>query len=112
LLLIEENQLGRRNLPDDQRVAIALRVADRRTALALSQRNKAAVEHRYVEAPVGHNVAVEQIETPPKTRIRAQIAKAGRRHPATKATSASRPALARVERAQKAAGTKAGRYAR
>ena len=53
---------------------LTLRVLDRRTALALSERNKAAAEHRYVEAPVGHHVAAEA-DKPKKPRIRAEVAK-------------------------------------
>ena len=41
---IEENQLGRRNLPDDQRAALVLRMADRRTALSKAEQRKAAGE--------------------------------------------------------------------
>lgn len=40
LLWIEENQLGRRNLTDDQRAVIALAVYKRRTSLAKSERGK------------------------------------------------------------------------
>ena len=47
LLWIEENRLGQRNLPDDQRAGIALRVMQQRTALALSERNKTAIEKRW-----------------------------------------------------------------
>lgn len=39
LLWIEENQLARRNLSDDQRAVIALSVLRRRTALSISERN-------------------------------------------------------------------------
>jgi N6-adenosine-specific RNA methylase IME4 len=40
LLWIEENQLGRRNLTDDQRTAIAHSVLKRRAALSMSERGK------------------------------------------------------------------------
>jgi hypothetical protein len=42
LLWIEENQLGRRNLTDDQHAAIGDSIIERRTALAKIERAKAA----------------------------------------------------------------------
>jgi hypothetical protein len=46
LLWIEENQLGRRNLSDDQRAAILDRVVERRSEIAKKERARKAVEQR------------------------------------------------------------------
>jgi hypothetical protein len=50
LLWIEENQLGRRNLSDDQRAVIALSVAERRSEMAREERARAAGEARAATA--------------------------------------------------------------
>jgi hypothetical protein len=51
LLWIERNQLHRRNLPDDQRAAIAFRVGQRVSALAMKERALAANETRWRRQP-------------------------------------------------------------
>jgi hypothetical protein len=50
LLWIEENQLGRRNLSDDQRAAIGLRLSRRLSKLAVNERASSAGEARAATA--------------------------------------------------------------
>jgi MT-A70 len=45
LLWIEENQLGRRNISEDMRIALADSILERRVALALSETSKTATGH-------------------------------------------------------------------
>jgi len=79
LLWIEENQLGRRNLPDDQRSAIALSVHERKVALAKKERAAAAGKAGGVGRPknsLGDN-ATSKLKEPAK-RSRPAVAKAAR----------------------------------
>ena len=83
------SQLGRRNLPDDQRAALALSVGDRRTALSLSERAQKAGAARVASAvrdengkmvaslvaDGDHQAGEPAIEKAKKPRIRAQVAK-------------------------------------
>jgi hypothetical protein len=47
LLWIEENQLGRRNLSDDQRAAISVRVIERKSKLVVQEHSRKAAEQRW-----------------------------------------------------------------
>jgi N6-adenosine-specific RNA methylase IME4 len=47
LLWIEENQLGRRNLSDDQRAMVAQGAIERRSKLRMAEQRKAAAESRW-----------------------------------------------------------------
>jgi len=68
-------------MPDDQRVALALRVLDRRTALSQREQRKAAGEasakarwgNEVIDAD--HAVTDEPAEKPKKPRIRTEVAK-------------------------------------
>ena len=71
LLWIEENQLGRRNLSDDQRSVIADSVRERRSKAARVERAKAAVDTREVKAgrkPILEDAVVPQDKPKERTR--------------------------------------------
>ncbi len=83
LLWIAENQLGRRNLTDDQRGAIAVLVKERRVKLALSERAAKAREYGGKATPqevagrkdrLGANVAPKRSDRSHKSSV--QVAKA------------------------------------
>src|SRR5271169_3998155 len=69
-LWIEENQLGRRNLTDDQRAMIAQAVMERRSALTRSSQLARAREIK-----AGASVEDNVTSTGPKLRTRAAVAK-------------------------------------
>lgn len=77
---VEENQLGRRNLTDDQRTAVAHRLQQRKVEIAKRERAKRAryaVEERN---PVSPEKKADLVVTPspksePKERTRAAVAK-------------------------------------
>ena len=81
-LWIEENQLGRRNLTDDQRAAIAFRIQQRRSEMAKRERAQKAVEAREVKAGRREAILSDDVSdkmTPVgKTDTRAAVAKEAR----------------------------------
>jgi N6-adenosine-specific RNA methylase IME4 len=73
LLWIEENQLGRRNLTDDQRATIVESVVERKADLSRAEQLKKAREQRGKPKP--SVVAAASTTTPTKQRIRTELSK-------------------------------------
>lgn len=77
-LWIEENQLGRRNLTDDQRSAIAYRVMQRRSEIEKKKRaqaGRAAGGDRKADEPKRLSDTVTEKRSKPKSDTRAAVAK-------------------------------------
>jgi site-specific DNA-methyltransferase (adenine-specific) len=74
-LWIEENQLGRRNLTDDQRAAIAFRIQQRRSELAKKQRAQRANDAKYGRASLSDTSSDKDRG---KTDTRAAVAREAR----------------------------------
>jgi hypothetical protein len=75
---VGENQLGRRNLTDDQRAAIADSILERRTALAKTERAKKAGKAGGRHHPKSFSLEATAVSKLKQERPRAAVAKAAR----------------------------------
>jgi N6-adenosine-specific RNA methylase IME4 len=71
-LWIEENQLGRRNLTDDQRAMVAEAVRERRSKLQMAEQRAAAIGKRWHPEKYG---SIKASDPKPKRDTRAEVAR-------------------------------------